>query len=450
MTYQDALNYLYSFATFETVPAIAADPKNLKLERMPRLLAALDNPHKKFQSVHIAGTKGKGSTAAMTESILRAAGYRTGLYTSPHLHTFCERIRVRGEMIPRIDVAAGVEKLKPIVGEFPTITTFELITALAFDYFATQGVEIAVLEVGLGGRLDATNVVIPRVSVIASISLDHVAVLGDTLAQIAREKAGIIKPGVPVVASPQHEEAREVIHQVAADKHAPLVAVTDGLSFEIDGNPHHVTPHRQNLNGQDFIWECADDPMTLDLKLLGRHQLENATTVLATISTLRESGMTIPEEAVYAGMANVQWPGRFEILGRNPFIIIDGAHNADSAHQLVATLRGFFPRERLHFVFGSSNDKDIAGMFAELLPHAASLTITRSHSQRAADPAHLVELASTFQVNPIIEPDITRAFRIARDRAGQMDVVCATGSLFIVGEVRAAWLAEQGTPVETD
>jgi dihydrofolate synthase/folylpolyglutamate synthase len=450
MTYPDALKFLYSFATYEIIPATADAPKNLKLERMPRLLDALGNPHQKFQSVHIAGTKGKGSTAAMTESILRAAGIRTGLYTSPHLHTFRERIRVAGEMIARDAVAAGVAKLEPIVAQFPGITTFEIITALAFDYFAAQNVEIAILEVGLGGRLDATNIVTPRVSIITSISYDHMAILGNTLAQIAREKAGIIKAGVPVVAAPQTDEARAVIEEVARAHHSPLVLVTQDFSFVIEQSAHHVTPRATSLNGQSFIWECADDPVELDVKLLGRHQLANATTVLATIAALREQGLAISEDAVRVGLANVIWNGRFEILHRAPFVIIDGAHNGDSIHQLVATLRAFFPRERLWFIFGASNDKDIAAMFAELLPSAASLILTRSHSPRSADVSQMTERARAFPVEISIARDPTHALELALTHAKPGEVICATGSLYIVGEVREAWFARQGAPVETD
>jgi dihydrofolate synthase/folylpolyglutamate synthase len=204
------------------------------------------------------------------------------------------------------------------------------------------------------------------------------------------------------------------------------------------------------LNGQSFIWECADDPVELDVKLLGRHQLANATTVLATIAALREQGLAISEDAVRVGLANVIWNGRFEILHRAPFVIIDGAHNGDSIHQLVATLRAFFPRERLWFIFGASNDKDIAAMFAELLPSAASLILTRSHSPRSADVSQMTERARAFPVEISIARDPTHALELALTHAKPGEVICATGSLYIVGEVREAWFARQGAPVETD
>jgi len=450
MTFQDALKYIYAFATYEIIPATAAAPKNQKLERMPHLLAALGNPHRQFRAVHIAGTKGKGSTAAMTESVLRAAGYRTGLYTSPHLHTFCERMRVAGAMISREQVIAGVAKIKPIVAAMPNITTFEIITALAFDFLATQQVDLAVIEVGLGGRLDATNVLTPLVSVITSISYDHTAVLGDTLTQIATEKAGIIKPGIPVVSAAQHAEARAVIEATARDRGAPLTQVTQDDAFELSGLAHRVAADSRTLDGQRVVWSRGAQTDTLDLRLLGKHQIANATTVLATVAALRAQGIAISDAAVRAGLANVEWRGRFEILARAPYLIVDGAHNADSAYQLVTTLRDYFPRARLHFIFGSSNDKDIGGMLAHLMPHAASFTITRSHSTRAADPDWIARLSASFGVTPTIASDPASALAHAHALAQADEVVCATGSLFIVAEVRAAWFAARAMPVAND
>ncbi len=457
MTYRDALDYVFSFTNFEVTPAGDYSSKTFDLTRMERLLGALGNPHRQFRSVHIAGTKGKGSTAAMIESVLRAANHRTALYTSPHLHTFRERIRVDGEMISRDDVAAGIVKLKPLAAEIPGLTTFEIMTALAFDYFRARGVEIAVLEVGLGGRLDATNVVTPLVSAITSISFDHTAILGNTLAQIAREKAGIIKPDIPVVVAPQPDEALQVIEKIAREKNAPLVEVAPDLAFQISDSVFQVTPIEQTLDGQKFtltrqteILDMSIFTLDLQINLLGKHQLANAATALAALMLLRENGVAIPDDAIRAGLARVDWRGRFEILAREPFLIVDGAHNADSARQLVETLRETFPHTRIHFIFGASGDKDIAGMFAELLPAAASLILTRSRNPRAADPARLADLAAKFQGETSTAPDLAAALRDARQRASQNDVVCVAGSLFVVAEARAVWLAEQGTVIEKD
>ncbi len=461
MTYHDALDYIYSFTNFEVTPTSNYSSKTFDLTRMERLLAALGDPHKKFQSVHVAGTKGKGSTAAIMESILRAANHLTGLYTSPHLHTFRERISVGGEMISQNQVVAGVEKLKPLVEQIPGVTTFEVMTALAFDFFATRRVEFAVLEVGLGGRLDATNVVQPRVSVITSISYDHMAILGNTLAQIAHEKAGIIKPSVPIVASPQPDEASRVIAQVAHDKNAPLTTITSDLKFQtlapnksagVADCRFQLTPQTHNLDSQSFTLTRQPNfsPLAFDVKLLGRHQLANAATALATISVLRAQGVAMPDDAIRTGLANVEWHARFEILSREPYVIVDGAHNADSAHQLTITLRDLFPNARLHFVFGASGDKDIAGMFSEILPNVESLILTRSHNPRAADPSHLADLATRHGVQVSVFPDLATALEEAKQRAGKNDVVCVTGSLFVAAEAREILLAQRGVLVETD
>ena len=484
MTYHDALNYIYSFTNFEVTPATQYGSKTFDLTRMERLLAALGDPHDKFRAIHVAGTKGKGSTAAMIESILRAAGHRTGLYTSPHLHTFRERIRVNGVLIPESGVMTGIAKIKPIADTLPQITTFEIMTALAFDYFAVRGVEFAVLEVGLGGRLDATNVVTPRISVITSISYDHTAILGKTLTEIAREKAGIIKRGTPVVTAPQHEEALAVIQQVAREKGAPLTEVSAELEFQVaslrsqaSGLKFQVSRKSQDLDSQVFTLEAEDlRPVTWDLRLplLGHHQLVNAATALAAIAVLREQGIAISDGAIRDGLASVQWPGRFEILEREPLLVVDGAHNADSAHQLVETLHSLRAHTPIHLIFGASNDKDIEGMFAELLPHAASLILTRSHNPRAADPVELARLATRHseqseespntddrffvaenapqndRVHVSIVPDLGSALREARQRANRDDVICVTGSLFVVAQAREAWLAEHSKTVEKD
>ncbi len=454
MTYRQALDYIYSFTNFEITPASSYGTKTFDLTRMERLLAALGNPHTKFQSVHVAGTKGKGSTAAMIESILRTAGHRTGFFTSPHLHTFRERIRVGGELIPESAVIEGVEKIKPIVAKLTDVTSFEIMTALAFDYFAMVGVEIAVLEVGLGGRLDATNVVSPLVSVITSISYDHTAVLGKTLTEIGREKAGIIKPNIPAVTAPQHEEALAVIEAAARDKNAPLTIISQDLKFKVAGFQYQVIPDTVELDGQTFLWMKLDGRNlslgTWDLKLLGHHQLANAATALAAALVLRERGVAIPDDALQTGIANTQWEGRFEILRREPFVVIDGAHNADSAHQLLQTLTDVFPHARLHFIFGAYKDKDVNGMFAEILPYATSLILTRSHSPRATDPVQLAELAAPYHVETSIAPDLATAMHDALARVQRDDVICLTGSLSIVAEAREVWFAEHGKPIKKD
>ncbi len=289
MTYLEAIEYLHSLTDYERRRIERYTPETLDLSRVERLLAMLGDPHRAYRSVHIAGTKGKGSTAAMIESVLRTAGIRTGLYTSPHLHTFRERIRVGGTLISREEVVALVEEIRPLVAQVDGVTTFEAITAMAFAYFARRGVEVLVAEVGLGGRLDATNVLMPEVAVITSLSLDHTYLLGNTLPEIAREKAGIIKPGVPAVSAPQRPEAISVIETTARERQAPLVEV--GRDWAWDPGPF-------DLEGQSFTAYRAregDDALAGEywIPLLGRHQLENGTTAVAALQVLRERGFDL-------------------------------------------------------------------------------------------------------------------------------------------------------------
>ena len=298
MDYPEAIAYLHSLTDYEKTRIERYTPETLDLSRVERLLAAMDNPHTRFPVVHIAGTKGKGSTAALVESCLRSAGYRTGLYTSPHLHTFCERIQVNGEPISREDVVALVEEIRPLVERVPGVTTFEAITAMGLVTFWRRDVEIAVIEVGLGGRLDATNVVTPEVSVITSLSLDHTYLLGETLAEIAGEKAGIIKPGVPVVSAPQRDEAAGVLEAISRERQAPLIQV---------GRDWVIQTEQKNLDGQTFTIqragsEASDLDGTYRLPLLGHHQVENGANAIAALEVLRGRGFEIPAEAVQTGL----------------------------------------------------------------------------------------------------------------------------------------------------
>ncbi|MCL4393391.1 MAG: bifunctional folylpolyglutamate synthase/dihydrofolate synthase [Chloroflexi bacterium] len=453
-TFRQALDYIYSFTNFEVTLAGDYTSKTFDLDRMRRLLGELGNPQTQFGSVHIAGTKGKGSTAAMIESVLRAAGHRTGLYTSPHLHSFRERIRVDGEMISRDDVAAGVLRLQPVAGEIPGLTTFEIMTALAFDYFQRRSVEVAVLEVGLGGRLDATNVVQPLVSVITSISLDHTAILGDNVEEIALEKAGIVKAGVPIVSSPQSEGVAAVIEKVAATRDAPLISISPDLDFDVSDtafriDPAGESPERQSLvmTRQPEAFDMTFTELELELPLVGPHQRANAATALAALMVLRDLHISVPDHAIRRGLSNVSWPGRFQVLGRDPFVVVDGAHNGDSMRRLIETLDGVFPQARWCFVFGASGDKDIAAMLAEIGMRASALVLTTSHNPRAATPARLTEIAANCDVRSTTAPDIPSAIREARASAGRDGVVCITGSLFVVAEAQQA-LADG--PIATD
>ena len=438
MEYRDALSYIYGFTDYERRGLAAYAPEFYNLQRVRDLLALLGDPQQAFRAVHIAGTKGKGSTAAITESILRAAGYRSALYTSPHLHTFRERIRVNGALIPEDDVARLVERLEPLASQVPEITTFEIMTALAFAWFAEQSVEWAVIEVGLGGRLDATNVLTPAVAVITSISLDHTAILGDTLAQIAAEKAGIIKPGVPVVSAPQRPEALAVIEDVCQRQGAPLTLV--GRDWTWVSGP-------ATLEGQEFsVRQGAEETTALWLPLLGEHQLENATTALATIARLREQGASVPLTAVGEGLRAVHWPARFEILSRSPLVIADSAHNGDSARKLMATLRRHCDHRRLILILGASSDHATPALLSALLSEADRAIATRAAHPRAAEPAWLRAQGQEMGFEMEQSDSVAQALEMALSQAGPEDVICGTGSVFVAAELRAAWFARQNAP----
>ena len=329
MNYSETIAYLHSLTDYEKTRIERYTPETLDLSRVEQLLAAVGNPHTRFPAVHIAGTKGKGSAAALCEACLRAAGYRTGLYTSPHLHTFRERIQVAGRKIAREEVVALVEEAQPLIERTPGVTYFEAITVIGFLYFARSEVNVAVVEVGLGGRLDATNVLTPEVSVITSLSLDHTYLLGETLAKIAYEKAGIIKPGVPVVSAPQRAEAIQVLEAVSRERKAPLIEIGRDWDYE---------PGPVNLDGQRFtVRHTAGGDSELDgeywIPLLGRHQLENSASAIAALDVLRRRGFHIPAQAVHEGLRNVHWPGRMEVLSREPLVIGDCAHNPHSARR---------------------------------------------------------------------------------------------------------------------
>lgn len=449
-SYQEALAYLEQFANYEKTRSASYAPGTFDLARMETLLARLDNPHHGCKVVHVAGTKGKGSVCAMVESVLRAAGFRTGLYISPHLHTFRERIQVKGAYIPRQDVAALVSELSPHLEAIPGLTWFEIVTAMGLLYFARQQVEVAVVEVGLGGRLDATNIVSPTVSVITSLSFDHTAWLGNTLAQIAAEKAGIIKPGLPVVSAPQAPEALKVIERRCAELDSPLTLVGRDWTFE---------PGEISLEGQSFLVVPAGQPrfqrsrerLPFFVKLLGQHQLVNATVALAALSQVEKSGLEISPRHMREGLASVQWPGRLEVLSADPLVVCDGAHNGDSAKRLVAALKEWFPGKRWTLIFGASSDKDFAAMFDALAPFAEQTILTHSHHPRAADTDKLTGLVRARGGEVQIAEDIAVALESAVAHPDAEMGVIATGSLFVAAEARAAWAQRSGqTPPESD
>jgi dihydrofolate synthase/folylpolyglutamate synthase len=453
--YQDALEYIFSYVSHEKHVRFGAEAASLSLARMHDLLNRVGRPQDRFRCVHIAGTKGKGSTSAMIESVLRAAGYRTGLYTSPHLHTFRERIRLNGALMAKAELVELLAELRPAFEATRGINTFEIMTALAFASFARQGVEWAVLETGLGGRLDPTNVVSPAVCGITSISYDHVELLGPTLALIAAEKAGIIKPGVPLVSAPQAPEAQAVIEQACADR---------GASLTLIGRDWTATGQAATTTGQTLTLRRADGYALPDLqiRLTGEHQLDNTAVAVAMLTALRDQpalalpsgrgGAPISDDTLRAGLADARWPGRFETLQHQPHVIVDCAHNGDSALRLRETLAQFFPAragQRIALVFGASADKDITAMLHTLLPAApvggyappAKLVLTRSGHPRQADPAQLAALAR--EIAPACAVSATGSLDAALAEvlawATPDDVICVTGSVFVVAQARRAW-----------
>jgi dihydrofolate synthase/folylpolyglutamate synthase len=367
----------------------------------------------------------------MAASVLREAGYRTGLYTSPHLHSFCERIRVDGELIPEARVASLVEEIQaPVaevnaIGKWGALTTFEIITALAFSYFRDMGVEFQVVEVGLGGRLDATNLVQPRVCVITSISYDHVGILGESLSEIAGEKAGIIKKNCTVVMAPQTDEVAGVIELVSKERGVNVVRVGHDVEWSFKG---------ADLSGQDLTVSGRLDQYDLRTPLLGDHQLENVATTVATLEILKEQGFAIDTEAMRQGIENVSWPGRLQLLGRKPWFIVDGAHNGDSMRRLREAIIKHFPGERVVFVIGVSAGKNISDIADELAPLNPAVVITRSRHPRALQPAEVAAPFAALGMETELADDTEHAIQRARDIAGSEDIICVAGSLFIVAE----------------
>jgi dihydrofolate synthase/folylpolyglutamate synthase len=426
--YQAALDYIYSFINYESKMPPSPYHARFNLDRMRWLLAELGDPQTLFPSVVVAGTKGKGSTCAMLEAILRAAGYRTGLFSSPHLHSWRERIQIDRRLISQADVVSYVERLKPLVARLHDLgppTVFELATALALRYFADQRIDFGVLEIGMGGRFDTVNVVTPRVSVITPISFDHMAVLGSTIAEIAAAKAGIIKPQVPVVIAPQLADALAVIRAEAESQQAPL--------FQAEAASLH------SLASEALPYPVAIRPDTIGLR--GEYQLDNARSAVGAVLLLREQGMAISDAAIEAGLRAAQWPGRFEILAQQPAIVVDGAMNDVSARRLREAL-ATLPHRRLILVLGTSRDKDIAAIARELVPAAAAIILTRSYHPRSAPVELLAEQIRPLLPAPdcpmLLTDDIPPAIEEARRLAATDDLICVTGSLFVVAAAREA------------
>jgi dihydrofolate synthase/folylpolyglutamate synthase len=426
--YNQALDYLYSFVDYSLKHSSELAKADFNLDRMFALMTLLDEPQKKYPIIHVAGTKGKGSVSALCASALQAAGYKVGLYTSPHLLDYTERIQINGEPITHEQLIELVEEIKPHVAKVPKLTTFEITTALGLMAFAKYGVNAAVLEVGLGGRLDATNVVTPKVSVITSLSYDHMAVLGNTLALIAGEKAGIIKEGVPVVSSPQKDEALEVLLRVAKSRNSDITLIGRDVTFELV---------ESSLSGQTLKVESHTSNIELHIPLLGSHQIENAATAYAA---LKASGIPITDEDIQKGFSQVQWRARFEVARLDPPLIFDSAHNQDSFEKLSETLDTYFPEKMVYLIFGASEDKNIPGMFAAMKAKIKKLIVTRADHPRALSVDPIQGLAEQAGVESEAVVPVKEALRHALDlSAKDGSIVLSAGSMFVTAEVMREW-----------
>jgi dihydrofolate synthase/folylpolyglutamate synthase len=433
--YERARAFWYGRIDYEQRPPL---PCELRLDRMRELLHRLGDPQRRLRIVHVAGSKGKGSTSAMLAAVLGQAGYRTGLFTSPHLCRVEERFQVDGTPVSGLELTALLEEVRAAVeagGPPLQPTFFEVATAVGFLHFVRRRVDTAVVEVGLGGRFDSTNVCRPAVALIISISLDHVQQLGDRLAAIAMEKAGIVKPGVPAVSGATAPEARQVIERICRERHAPLRQLA--VDFRYHYEPGQVTVAGLRKPRVQVVTRRRTWPM-LELGLMGEHQAANAAVALACVEELREQGWRIGDAAVAAGLADVDWPARLEVLGRQPLVVLDCAHNVASAQAVVETLRQSFPPGRRLMVFAGSSDKDLAGMFRVLVPHFAHAFLARyANNPRGVPAERLAEvLRQTSDLPFTVCGTTAEAWQAARTAAGPGDLICVTGSVFLAGELR--------------
>ena len=440
--FDEAYAFLTRMTNYETAGRFAPRGYVFRLERVRELMGLLDHPEAGWRALHIAGTKGKGSTAAMVESVARAQGWRTGLFTSPHVAHLCERIQREGEWISRQDFARVLGRVaRPVEAmhqedPFKKPTFFEIITAAAFLYFKELPVDVGVVEVGLGGRLDATNVLTPAACAVTHVGMDHTRELGDTLCAIAGEKAGILKHSVPAVTSARGE-ALAVIKQTAAQRNAPLEVV--GEDIRIGRKPPcKALKEVFDLETPDRRYE------QLEIPLLGAHQVANAALAVRLFELLGRSGAGVDERAVREGLASVALDARLEVAGQRPWIVIDGAHNVDSARALSQTLRERFSWQRLYLIAGISSDKDVDGFLREVLPLCDVVVATCAHSFRALLPGALAAEVRSLGVEDCREaPDIGSGLDVALCEAGEDDLVVVCGSFYLAGEAREALAARR-------
>jgi len=443
-TIDEALDKIYAHVDYSMTHAKYVSKEVFTLDSIRLLCEKLGNPQNRYPVIHVAGTKGKGSVCAMLASALQNAGFRTGLYTSPHLIRFNERFQVDGKMITDDELVKLTEKIGKTVDTMDKVSSFEYMTAMAFEYFQEKNVDIAVIETGLGGRLDSTNIVDPILTIITSISMDHTSFLGNSIEQIASEKAGIIKPNVPVICGCQpYPEAKAVIKMTAEKRNSPWISVPDRYRF---------INLRDSGNDKMMIWRVEDQklmeeqfekdrnsnwhPNVIELPLRGLHQMQNAAAVFAAINKLKSRFTYFDMEKALSGIEKAFWPCRFELLCSDKPLIADGAHNIDSIEKLCAVLDRNYGTKKVICIFGASEDKDLKPMITMLAPHVDSFIMTRSTHPRAADPKQLAAIASEIGRENQVTDTLEDAYEIYR-KMGNGDVCfLATGSLFVTGGIR--------------
>jgi dihydrofolate synthase/folylpolyglutamate synthase len=425
--YRKSLDYLYHLEKFGMI---------FGLTQVEKILNAIGNPHKEIQAIHIGGTNGKGSTAAMMSSILQKEGYRVGLYTSPHLVRFTERIRVNGKEIGEEEVAGLTQWMREEIesaGIAPSFTFFDFTTAMALHYFNQNSVDLAILEVGLGGRLDSTNVVDPLISVITNIAKDHEEYLGKTILKIAREKAGIIKKRRPLITAAMQPQVLRLFSKICHEKRASYLRVGKEFRYVWKGD-------------EDFDYEGLDRKLWgVHLNLKGFHQIVNATTALGAMEVLDDLGYRVSTEAMVDGLREVAWPGRLEMVSASPRVILDGAHNPAGALALQESLRKEFQFEHLILLVGIMKDKDSRSMLHLLAPLADTIILTRPHTERAAPPLSLKKALGRSGKKAEIEEDLKKAIDRGLFLTQEGDLLCITGSLYTVGEARTYFHPERGS-----
>lgn len=405
------------------------------LERMEWLMQALGHPERRYPSIHVAGTNGKGSVTAFCTAAFRAAGCRVGTFTSPHVHGALDGIAVDGQRVPETELEATFATMRDVLAQRVDWTQFEIVTALAFQQFARVDVQATVIEVGLGGRLDATNVITPTVSVITPIDLDHTSILGNTLAQIAAEKAGIIKPGVPVVLAPQQDEARLVVERIAAERGAHVVRVRELAAVgaeEQKSNDVIFSRGAFDLSGQDFQVRHKNEAQILRITMLGAHQVANAATAFAALQAASEAGLNVSDADIHAGLAAARWPGRFEIVRQDPIVILDAAHSPHAAIALRQALDDYFPERDVVLVIGVSVDKDLDGVLAPLRTRIVRAIATQSTHPRAMPADELRQRLTALGVQTTVEADVEAAISAALAERSGDEIVLVCGSVFLV------------------